>query len=175
MVLNGCQAAAGGELFIWLKELFSILSLNQCVFVCLNAIHGQMWASFWLRGEVGACCSTRPCERSSRDAGKCSRSSAGWKDCNQTINQKSVNCHPVTPPPPSLCTPSRPLSAESSECYVTYSHAYTTQLWKNGSANQWKMRFAHTQAFYDEKWSHIWITDQWASKSTMCFLPMLNL
>ncbi len=66
--------------------------------------------------------------KSSRDAGKYSRSPAGWKDCNQTINQKSLNCHPPTPfslplslfcyyPPTTLCR------APCMACYAIYKHA----------------------------------------------------
>lgn len=102
-----------GRLLSWLKEPFSILSLNQCafvhvcVFVCLNAILLVCMCEcvFHFDEEQNELVLTAPrghMWKSSRDAGKYSRSSAGWKDCNQTINQKSLNCHPPTPSPSPL-------------------------------------------------------------------------
>lgn len=62
-----------GGLLSWLKEPFSILSLNQCVCVrvCVCArmpfyrsVYVQMCVSFWRGAErAGACCTSRPCEK----------------------------------------------------------------------------------------------------------------
>lgn len=90
-------------------------------------------------------------KKNSRDAGKYSRSSAGWKDCNQTINQKSLNCHP---PAPSLSLSllfffvTTLFSAElPSMLHVTYSHALTAL--EEVNSRSMKNAFSLYQTFHE--------------------------
>ena len=104
--------------------------LCVCVFMCKCVFHFDEEQS-----EPELAAPLGQGRKSSRDAGKYSRSSAGWKDCNQTINQKSLNCHPpappLPPPPPpppvSFCyhPPTRLCRAPCIAWYVPYGRAYS--------------------------------------------------
>lgn len=105
-----------GRQLSWLKEPFSILSLSKCVFVWLNVSllvcmckcvfrHDEEQSELELTAHVTLA----------------NTASAGWKSCNQTINQKSLNCYPPTSTPSFFATTLLLLSyrAHSIACYNT--------------------------------------------------------
>lgn len=124
----------GGRLLSWLKELLSILSLNQCV--CGRAwplplssnVHVRAHARFILtRGRTirssvldGAMWGRVHVMQMNADGLQ-----QNGKDCNQTINQKSLNCHP--PNPFSVWLPAPSLSAELPLRCLTYSYTYRSE------------------------------------------------
>lgn len=94
-------------LLSWLKELFSILSLNQRAGECVPESHSCVSVSVWVKcglhfdeKQIRPAFAAWPGhvreKKSSRCADKWSQTSAECRDCNQTINQKSLSLHPIS-------------------------------------------------------------------------------